>query len=98
MFDKSVNEFESRRRPKSPLIKGRCEKMILSIANSGKSPLSPPFDHAQGMLFQRGGTCSRKSGIINLPSKTLPSFFDHSPFEKGGQKGGFEFFHSFGGI
>jgi hypothetical protein len=65
--------------------------MIISIANSGKSPLSP--------LFQRGELAVERA---ELPSTyraiLLPSFLHHSPFEKGGQKGGFEFFHSFGDL
>jgi hypothetical protein len=76
------------------LKRGSCEKMIISIAKSGKSPLAPLFQS-----FPKRGTRSRKSGTTKyLPSKTLPSFLDHSPFEKGGQKGGFEVFHNFKGL
>jgi hypothetical protein len=67
--------------------------MIISIANSGKSPLSP--------LFQRGELAVERAELPNtyraklyLPSWIIPPF---SKFFKGGQKGGFEFFHSFGG-
>jgi hypothetical protein len=74
--------------------------MIISIANSGKSPLSPPFDEAQGMLFQRGELAVERAELPNsyraelyLPSWIIPPL---KKFEKGGQKGGFEFFHSFG--
>jgi hypothetical protein len=70
--------------------------MIISIANSGKSPLSPPFDDAQGMLFQRGELAVERTELPNTyrAKLDLPSWI--SPFEKGGRKGGFEFFHSFG--
>jgi hypothetical protein len=39
--------------------------MIISIANSGKSPLSPPFDDAQGMLFQRGELAVERAELPN---------------------------------
>jgi hypothetical protein len=71
--------------------------MIISIANSGKSPLSPPFDHAQGMLFQRGELAVERAELPNtyraklyLPSWIIPplkkgdlNFFTAS-FSKGG--------------
>jgi hypothetical protein len=49
-------------------------------AERRKSPLTPPFDDAQDMLFQRGELV-----VIAL------SFFDHPSLKKG-ERGGFSFF------
>jgi hypothetical protein len=42
-----------------------------SIAKSGKSPLSPPFGFAQGMLFQRGGFELEREGFSSTYSEQL---------------------------
>jgi hypothetical protein len=71
--------------------------MIISIANSGKSPLSPPFDFAQGMLFQRGELAVERAELPNtyraklyLPSWIIP------PLKKGDKKGDLNFFTASG--
>jgi hypothetical protein len=62
--------------------------MIISIANSGKSPLSPLFQRGE-LAVERAELPSTYRAKLYLSSWIIP------PFEKGGQIGGFEFFHSF---
>jgi hypothetical protein len=70
---------------------------MISIANSGKSPLSPPFDLAQGMLFQRGELAVERAELPNtcraklyLPSWIIP------PLKKGDKKGDLNLFTASG--
>jgi len=46
-----------------------------------KSPLAPPFDSAQGMLFQRG--------VLLWDREELELAVRNSPFFQKGDKGGF---------
>jgi hypothetical protein len=73
------------------LTKGSCEKKIISIANSGKSPLSP--------LFQRGELAVERAELPNthraklyLPSWIIP------PLKKGDKKGDLNFFTASGDL
>jgi hypothetical protein len=62
-----------------------------SIANPEKSPLTP--------LFQRGVLLvEREKFTSTYKTKIVLSLFGYSPFEKGGTKGGFEFFTGSHGI
>ena len=83
-----------------PLARKKAvSKMIRSMANFGKSPLSRPFGYAQGMLFQRG-TRRRKRGITKyLQSKSLSSWII-PPLKKGGRgnKGDLNFSLFQGGV
>jgi hypothetical protein len=81
-----------------PLKKGSCEKIMRLMAQSGKSPLAPPFDDAQGMLFQRGEPAVERAEFPNTyPAKRyLPSWLI-PPLKKGDKKGDLNFFTASGG-
>jgi hypothetical protein len=60
------------------------------MRSAGKSPLTPPFDYAQGMLFQRGELGSKSAEPPVLTEYGSKSVVDNPPLKKG-EIGGFEF-------
>jgi NitT/TauT family transport system substrate-binding protein len=73
------------------LKKWSCEKSKKPLKTFVKSPLTPPFDCAQGMLFQRGELKTEVLLSIGLEKfSSLVSDLVNIPLCQKGDKGGFE--------